>query len=198
LSTKEKEVTAYHEAGHAIVAAVLVHSDPVHKVSIVSRGRASGYTLKLPSQDKYLKTKSEFEADLAVLLSGYSAEQLIFNELTTGASNDLKVASDIARRMVTQFGMSEKLGPLSYGDVQEAVFMGREMIHERNYSEHVAQQIDVEVRTLVESAVKTAKEVLTSSMAEFKKVALHLIEKETIEQGEFYALIGKPAPTQVV
>jgi cell division protease FtsH len=196
LSVKEKEVTAYHEAGHAIVAAVLVHSDPVHKVSIISRGRAGGYTLKLPSQDKYLKTKSEFEADLAVLLSGYSAEQLVFNELTTGASNDLKVASDLARKMVTQFGMSEKLGPLSYGDVQEAVFLGREMIHERNYSEQVAQQIDTEVRQLIEKAVKTAKEVITASMAQFKKVALHLIEKETIEQAEFYALIGKPVPMQ--
>jgi cell division protease FtsH len=194
LSTKEKEVTAFHEAGHAIVAAALVHSDPVHKVSIVSRGRAGGYTLKLPSQDKYLKTKSEFEADLAVLLSGYSAEQLIFNELTTGASNDLKVASDLARRMVTQFGMSEKLGPLSYGDVQEAVFLGREMIHERNYSEHIAQQIDAEVRALIDGAVATAKQVLNDSMAEFKKVAAHLIDKETIEQEEFYALIGKPVP----
>ncbi len=198
LSAKEKEVTAYHEAGHAIVAAALVHSDPVHKVSIISRGRAGGYTLKLPSQDKYLKTKSEFEADLAVLLSGFSAEQIVFNELTTGASNDLKIASDLARKMVTQFGMSEKLGPLSYGDVQEAVFLGREMIHERNYSEQVAQQIDIEVRALVEQAVKTAKEVITASMDAFKKVAMHLIEKETIEQVEFYALIGKPVPVQSV
>jgi cell division protease FtsH len=198
LSKKEKEVTAYHEAGHAIVAATLVHSDPVHKVSIISRGRAGGYTLKLPSQDKYLKTKSEFEADLAVLLSGYSAERLIFNEITTGASNDLKVASDIARKMVTQYGMSEKLGPLSYGDVQEAVFLGREMIHERNYSEQVAQQIDTEVRAVIEDALKTAQRILSESMDSFKKVAAHLIEKETIEQVEFYTLIGKPIPTQAV
>ena len=131
-----------------------------------------------------------------MLLSGFSAEQIIFNELTTGASNDLKIASDLARRMVTQFGMSEKLGPLSYGDIQEAVFLGREMIHERNYSEHIAQQIDTEVRALVEQAVKTAKEVLAASMDAFKKVAAHLIEKETIEQAEFYALIGKPVPVQ--
>lgn len=198
LSVKEKEVTAYHEAGHAIVAAALVHSDPVHKVSIISRGRAGGYTLKLPSQDKYLKTKSEFEADLAVLLSGFSAEQLVFNELTTGASNDLKVASDLARKMVTQFGMSEKLGPLSYGETHESIFLGRELMHDRNYSEHIAQQIDTEVRALVEQAVKTAKEVLATSMDAFKKVAAHLIEKETIEQEEFYALIGKPVPVQAV
>lgn len=198
LSVKEKEVTAYHEAGHAIVAATLVNSDPVHKVSIISRGRAGGYTLKLPSQDKYLKTKSEFEADLAVLLSGFSAEQIVFNELTTGAANDLKVASDIARKMVTQFGMSEKLGPLSYGETHESIFLGRELMHDRNYSEDVAQQIDAEVRTLVENAVNTAKRVISASMEEFKKVAAHLIEKETIEQAEFYALIGKPIPAQAV
>ncbi len=198
LSTKEKEVTAYHEAGHAIVASTLLHSDPVHKVSIISRGRAGGYTLKLPSQDKYLKTKSEFEADLAVLLSGFSAEQIMFNELTTGASNDLKVATDLARRMVTQFGMSEKMGPLSYGEIHESPFLGRELMHERNYSEQVAQQIDAEIRTLIEGAVATAKEVITSNMEGFKKVAVHLIEKETIEQAEFYALIGKPVPVQIV
>ena len=195
LSKREKEVTAHHEAGHAIVAAFTPKSDPVHKVSIISRGRAGGYTLKLPSQDKYLKTKSEFEAELAVLLGGYSAEQLIFHELTTGAANDLKVASDLARRMVTQFGMSEKLGPLSYGDNQEAVFLGREMIHERNYSEHVAQQIDVEVRGIVEMAMASAKRVIGEQMANLKKVAAHLIEKETIEQAEFYSLIGHSLPT---
>ena len=198
LSVKEKEVTAYHEAGHAIVASTLVHSDPVHKVSIISRGRAGGYTLKLPSQDKYLKTKSEFEADLAVLLSGFSAEQIVFNELTTGAANDLKVATDLARKMVTQFGMSEKLGPLSYGETHESIFLGRELMHDRNYSEHIAQAIDAEVRALVEHAVNTAKEVITASMDAFKKVAAHLIEKETIEQAEFYALIGKPVPVQAV
>jgi cell division protease FtsH len=198
LSAKEKEVTAYHEAGHAIIASALLHSDPVHKVSIISRGRAGGYTLKLPSQDKYLKTKGEFQADLAVLLGGFSAEQLVFNELTTGASNDLKVASDLARKMVTQFGMSEKLGPLSYGESHESLFLGRELMHERNYSEHVAQEIDAEIRALIETAVSTAKKIITENMDAFKKVAVHLIEKETIEQAEFYALIGKPAPAQTV
>lgn len=196
LSPREKEITAHHEAGHAVVAAFTPHSDPVHKISIISRGRAGGYTLKLPSQDKYLKTKSEFEAELAVLLGGYTAERTIFNELTTGAANDLKVASDLARRMVTQFGMSDKLGPLSYGDNAQEVFIGREMIHERNYSEHVAQQIDVEVRELIEAAMTRAKEVITKNMESLKKVAAHLIDKETIEQAEFYALIGQPAPVQ--
>jgi len=198
LSPKEKEITAYHEAGHAIVAASLPHSDPVHKVSIISRGRAGGYTLKLPSQDKYLKTKSEFIAELAILLSGYAAEQVVFNELTTGASNDLRVASDLARRMVTQYGMSEKLGPLSYGEPHESPFLGRELMHQRNYSEHTAQQIDAEVLTLVEGAKETARGIIISKMGQLKKVALHLIEKETIEQKEFYALIGEPSPIHVV
>ncbi|MBP6885783.1 MAG: ATP-dependent zinc metalloprotease FtsH [Candidatus Pacebacteria bacterium] len=196
LSKKEKEVTAYHEAGHAIVAATLPHSDPVHKVSIISRGRAGGYTLKLPSQDKYLKTKSEFQAELAVLLSGYASEQIIFNELTTGASNDLRVASDLARRMVTQYGMSEKLGPLSYGETHESIFLGRELMHERNYSEHVAQLIDAEALALVQSAIETARGIITSKMEQLKKIAAHLIEKETIEQDEFYALIGEPSPVK--
>ena len=196
LSPREKEVTAFHEVGHAIIAATVPHSDPVHKVSIISRGRAGGYTLKLPSQDKYLRTKGEFEAELAVLLGGYTAERLVFNELTTGASNDLKIASDIARRMVTQFGMSEKLGPLSYGDVQEAVFLGREMIHERNYSEAVAQEIDKEVRALVDRAVATATKVLTEKRETLNAVAGVLVEKETLEQAEFYELIGQPVPVQ--
>ncbi len=198
LSKREKEVTAHHEAGHAIVAATLTHSDPVHKVSIISRGRAGGYTLKLPSQDKYLKTKSEFEAELAVLLGGYSAEQLVFNELTTGGSNDLKVASDLARRMVTQFGMSEKLGPITYGETHESIFLGRELMHDRTYSEQIAQEIDKEVRALIEGAMTTAKKVIHDNMESLKKVALTLIEKETLEQADFYALIGQPVPPQVV
>ena len=197
LSKKEKEVTAYHEAGHAIVAASLPGSDPVHKVSIISRGRAGGYTLKLPSQDKYLKSKTEFEAELAVLLAGHTAEETIFNELTTGASNDLRVASDLARRMVSQYGMSEKLGPLSYGETHESIFLGRELMHDRNYSEHTAQLIDTEVLALVEQAKKTARGIIEEKMEQLKKVALHLIEKETIEQGEFYELIGQVVPDQM-
>lgn len=195
LSVREKEVTAYHEAGHAIVAAFTPHSDPVHKISIISRGRVGGYTLKLPSQDKYLKTKSEFDAELAVLMGGSSAERLLFNELTTGAANDLKVASDLAHRMVTEFGMSEKLGPLSYGDTHESIFLGRELMHDRSYSEHIAQQIDAEVRALADRAVVTATDILHARIDQLKKVAAALIEKETLEQAEFYAIIGLPVPT---
>src|SRR3989344_2868486 len=144
LSKKEKEITAYHEAGHALIAVSLPHSDPVHKVSIVSRGRAGGYTLKLPSEDKHLRSKAEFESELAVLLGGYAAEKTIFKDTTTGASNDLKVASDLARKMVTQFGMSEKLGPITYGEKDELVFLGKEISSTKNYSETIAFQIDQE------------------------------------------------------
>jgi cell division protease FtsH len=196
LSVKEKEITAYHEAGHAIVAASLPHSDPVHKVSIISRGRAGGYTMKLPSQDKYIKSKSEFQAELAVFLGGFAAEQVAFHEFTTGAANDLKIASDLARHMVTQFGMSEKLGPLTYGETHESIFLGRELMHDRDYSEHIAQQIDAEVRALIDGAVVTAQRILTEKLETLKKVSATLVEKETLEQAEFYAIIGRPVPVQ--
>ncbi len=194
LSTKEKEVTAYHEAGHAIVAALLPNSDPVHKVSIISRGRAGGYTLKLPSQDKYIKSRSEFEAELAVLMGGFAAEQAMFHERTTGAVNDLKVASDLTRRMVMQYGMSEKLGPLTYGETHESIFLGRELMHDRDYSEHTAQEIDAEVRVFIDRAVATATRQLAEHMEILKGVAATLIEKETLEQAEFYAIIGREVP----
>jgi cell division protease FtsH len=197
LSVKEKEITAYHEAGHAVTATSIPESDPVHKISIISRGHTGGYTLKLPSQDKYIKSKSEFEAELAVLMGGFAAEQLIFNERTTGAMNDLKVASDLARRMVTQYGMSEKLGPLTYGETHESIFLGRELMHDRDYSEHTAQDIDAEVRVLIDQAVATAVKNLSERLDALKKVATTLIEKETLEQAEFYAIIGQAVPVQM-
>ncbi|HXV26626.1 MAG TPA: ATP-dependent zinc metalloprotease FtsH [Candidatus Paceibacterota bacterium] len=193
MSAKEKEVTAFHEAGHALVAASVPHSDPVHKVSIIARGRAGGYTMKLPSEDKYLKTKSEFEAELAVLLGGYTAEQLVFKELTTGASNDLKQASELARRMVTRFGMSEKLGPVTYGHEHDSIFLGREMTYERNYSETMALRIDEEVTGLIVRAMKTARDALTRRMQKLHLIAHELIAKETLEQDEFNSLIGQAA-----
>ena len=190
LSKKEKEITAYHEAGHALIAVSLPHSDPVHKVSIVSRGRALGYTLKLPNEDKHLKSRTEFESELAVLLGGYAAEKTIFKDTTTGATNDLKVASDLARKMVTQFGMSEKLGPITYGEKDELVFLGKEMGHTKNYSETIAFQIDNEVKKLVSKGLATAKRVLTQKIATLHKIARELITKETLEQKEFYALVS--------
>jgi len=188
-SKKEKEITAFHEAGHALVAISLPHTDPVHKVSIVSRGRAGGYTLKLPTEDKHLKSRSEFESELAVLLGGYAAEKIMFKEVTTGASNDLRVASDLARRMVTEFGMSESLGPITYGDKDELVFLGKELSNQKNYSETIAYEIDKEIKRLVTKGLTLAKKVLTEKINLLNKIARELITKETLEQKEFYALI---------
>ena len=189
-SKKEKEITAYHEAGHALVAISLPHTDPVHKVSIVSRGRAGGYTLKLPTEDKHLRSKPEFESELAVLFGGYVSEKTIFKNVTTGASNDLRVASDLARKMVTQYGMSDTLGPITFGEKDELIFLGKEISSTKNYSETIAFQIDQEVKKLVSGALASAKKVLEAKMDILHKIAQELIAKETLEQKEFYALIG--------
>lgn len=190
LSVKEKEITAYHEAGHALVAASLPHSDPVHKVSIVSRGRAGGYTLKVPSEDKHLRSKAEFETELAVLLGGYVAEKTVFKDTTTGASNDLRVASNLARKMVTQFGMSDKLGPITFGEKEEQVFLGKEISHSKNYSETIAHQIDEEVSKLIHNALETTRRIITEKMATLEKIAKELVARETLEKDDFYALIS--------
>ena len=188
-SKKEKEITAYHEAGHAIVATFMPHTDPVHKISIISRGRAGGYTLKLPSEDKHLRSRSEFESELAVLLGGYTAEKIIFKELTTGASNDLKVASELARKMVTQYGMSDKIGPVVYKQNEEMVFLGKEISGDKTYSETTAFAIDKEITQLISKALKKAREVITKKMDTLTRVAQTLIEKEVLEQKEYYALV---------
>ena len=190
LSKKEKEIAAYHEAGHALVNASLPHTDPVHKVSIISRGKAAGYTLKLPEEDKHLRTKSEFIDELAVLLGGYVAEELVFNELTTGASSDLEIASNLARKLVTQYGMS-KLGPITYGRFYRSQFLDQEYAIEKNYSEKVATQIDEEVKKLIDSAYNTAKKILTRRRRTLNKLAKILIEKETIERKEFMKIVGR-------
>ncbi|MEK7076266.1 MAG: ATP-dependent zinc metalloprotease FtsH, partial [Patescibacteria group bacterium] len=164
-SKKEKEITAYHEAGHALVACSLPYTDPIHKVSIVSRGRAGGYTLKLPTEDKHLRSRSEFESELAVLLGGYAAEKIIFKDTTTGASSDLKVASDLARKMITQYGMSDNLGPITFGEKEELVFLGKEISTQKNYSETIAFQIDEEIKKLITGGLTSAKKVLTQKIA---------------------------------
>jgi len=189
MSKKEKEITAYHEAGHALVASALPNSDPVHKVSIVSRGHAGGFTMKVPSEDKYLKSRPEFESELAVLLAGYAAEKLVFKETTTGASNDLKVASDLARRMVTQYGMSDTLGPITFGEKEELVFLGKELSHHQNYSESIAFAIDKEIKKLIMKGLSAAKKILTERVDKLNLIAKELIKKETLEQKEFYALV---------
>lgn len=189
ISEKEKEITAYHEAGHALVAAGLKDSDPVHKVSVVSRGRAGGYTLKLPLEDQHLKTKAQFLADIAVALGGHATEKLVFGDVTTGASNDLSVASETARLLVTRYGMSDKLGPMTFGRTQEMIFLGREISTEKNYSEEVAQEIDEEAKGFIDRAYTVAEKILKSYRPALDKVAKALIEKETLEQDDFYAIL---------
>ena len=189
LSSKEKEITAYHEAGHALVAAMLPGTDPVHKISIISRGRAGGYTMKLPIEDRHLHTRTEFLSDLSVMLAGYTAEQEVFHELTTGASNDLQKVTELARRLVTQFGMSEKLGPMTFGHQEELVFLGKEIHESRNYSETTAFEIDKEIRQYIHDAHLVAQKVIATNRKKLDVIAKRLIEKETIERDEFAALM---------
>ena len=188
LSKKEKEITAYHEAGHALTAKSLPGTDPVHKISIISRGQAAGYTLKLPASDKHLHSKTYFINEISILLAGYATEKLIFNEITTGASNDLKRASELARKLVTQYGMSD-LGPVSFGQHDEWVFLGKELGEQRNYSERVASEIDKEIAKFISNAMKKTEEIITSKREILKKIADRLIEKETIEREEFEKLV---------
>ncbi|MBI1984998.1 MAG: ATP-dependent zinc metalloprotease FtsH [Candidatus Wildermuthbacteria bacterium] len=191
LSKKEKEITAYHEGGHALVAASLPHADPVRKISIISRGRAGGYTLKLPTEDKYLKTKTEFLADLAVMMGGYCAEKIVFKDITTGASNDLQNASEIARKLVKEYGMSEKIGPVTFGERQAFGFFPGEFGESESYSEAMAKTIDGEIAKILETARAMAERVLRHKRPTLDTLAKILIQKETIEREEFEKIIGK-------
>jgi len=190
LSEKEKEIAAYHEAGHALVASFLPETEPIRKISIIARGRAAGYTLKLPAKEKYIKTKKEFLSELATLLGGYTTEKLVFKEITTGASNDLEKASELARKLVKEYGMSEKLGPIAFGEKEEMIFLGKEIGEQRNYSEEVAAKIDQEVSFFIRNAETTARRVLQQRRRLLDKIAKVLIEKETIEREEFEKLIN--------
>ncbi len=188
ISEKEKKITAFHEGGHALVAAGVKDTDPVQKVSIVSRGFAGGYTMKIPDEDQHLKMKAQFLADLAMMMGGYAAEKLIFDDVSTGASNDLKEATELARRLVMRYGMSE-LGPMTFGDTQEMVFLGREISTEKNYSEHVAGEIDAQVRGFITRAYDIAEKVLKTNKDALTAIADTLIEKEVLEHDDFYALL---------
>ncbi|HXK31892.1 MAG: cell division protein FtsH [Candidatus Nealsonbacteria bacterium RBG_13_38_11] len=190
LSKKEKEIAAFHEAGHALVSDSLAGTEPVRKISIVARGMAAGYTLKMPMEERSIKTKSEFLAEMATLLAGYCAEKLKFKEITTGAGNDLERASQLARKLVKEYGMSS-LGPISFGEKEEFVFLGKEISEQRNYSEEIAGQIDKEVEKFIRNAESQASKILTKKKALLEKIAKTLIEKETIEREEFEALLGK-------
>jgi cell division protease FtsH len=188
LSKREKEITAYHETGHALVASVLPYADPVHKISIISRGRAAGYTLKLPFEDRRMQSRKEFLDDIAVSLGGYIAEKMLFDDLTTGASNDLQVLTALARDMVTKYGMSDKLGPVALeGDVHRVMF--GHGTGEKEYSEKVSAEIDAEVSSIIENAYKSAEHILKKHKKALDAIAKKLIEVETIERDEFEKLL---------
>ena len=194
ITPEEKTIIAYHEGGHAVVQRVLPKCDPVSKVTIVSRGMALGFTMSLPSEDRYLHSKSEFEDKIAGMLAGHVSEELVFGDTTTGASNDIERATGLARAMVTQYGMSENLGPLSFGKKDEMIFLGREISEQRNYSDEVAAKIDAEVREIIDRAYQRAKEALTTQREVLDKLAALLIEKETIEGEEFESLFAGVLP----
>jgi len=191
ISEKERSRTAYHEAGHAVVAAALPDADPIQKISIVSRGRAGGYTMKLPFEEARLKTKSQFIADIVMLVAGHASEKEFFKDVSTGASDDLKRASEISRAIVTRYGMSDKLGPVAYGNTEETVFLGREITTSKNYSDNTAEEIDKEVRSFIDTAYGTAITIIKKHKRAIQKVADELVQKEVLEQEEFYALINK-------
>ncbi len=195
ISPKEKEVIAYHESGHALVARMLPGADPVHKISIVARGMALGYTKQLPTEDRYLTTRSQLKDTLATLLGGHAAEELIFNERSTGPHNDIQRVTDYARRMVTDYGMSDKLVTRTFGNKQEMVFLGREISEQRDYSDRAALEIDREINKLIDEAYTVAKKVLADNKDKLIELAQKLIEKETLEGDELESVfknIGLP------
>ena len=197
ISEREKELTAYHEAGHAVVGHLLPHADPVAKVTIVSRGTTGGHTRSLPEEDRHLWTLNQFNDMMAMAMGGRVSEELNFNEVTTGASNDLEQATNIARTMVTRYGMSEKLGPRTFGKREELVFLGREISEQRDYSDSVAQTIDEEVHALIDSAYKSAKKVLSENKEQLVKLSKYLIENETAEGEYLEELFGsRPSDEQ--
>jgi cell division protease FtsH len=189
MSDKERRITAYHEMGHAIVGHYLPHSDPIHKISVISRGQALGYTISLPGEDKFLTTRAELQDTMAMTLGGRAAEEICFDEVTTGASNDLEKVTATAKQMVMRFGMSEKLGPRVFGHDQGQPFLGREFSSEPDYSDEIAREIDDEIRRIVENAHVQAKEILHQRRESLTLLSEILIKRETIEKDEFEALL---------
>ncbi|MFW6075436.1 MAG: ATP-dependent zinc metalloprotease FtsH, partial [Chloroflexota bacterium] len=194
ISDRERLMTAYHEAGHALAARELPHADPVHKVSIIARGMAGGYTRILPGEDRAFWTKAQFEDTLAYMMGGRVAEEIVFDEISTGASNDIERASALARRMVTEFGMSEKLGPLALGKKDELVFLGREINDQRNYSDEIAFEIDKEIRRLIDAAYQRAHQILHDHQEKLELIAMLLMDRETIDGDELEELFDTPRP----
>ena len=193
MNEAERKVTAYHEAGHALVAHLLPHADPVQKVSIISRGRALGYTLKMPIEDRSSRKRVEYIEDIAVMLGGYSAEKIFFGDITTGASNDMQQATRVARNMVTQWGMSDKLGPRIYGEREDSLYLGREMSGSRDYSESTAVIIDAEIDILIKQGLETAQRLITENREAMDRIGKALLVEETLERAAFLKVSGLPA-----
>jgi cell division protease FtsH len=197
MSEKERLITAYHEMGHALVGHFLEHSDPVHKISVISRGQALGYTISMPQEDRFLTTRAELKDTMAMTLGGRAAEELIFGEITTGASNDIEKVTATAKQMVMRFGMSEKLGPRVFGHDHGQPFLGREFSTEPDYSDEIAREIDDEVRRIIEAAHQRAREILTEHQTELTKISEILVKRETIEKEEFLALLAGKSEEEV-
>ena len=194
ISPREKEISAYHESGHALTAKMLPNADPVHKVSIIARGIMGGWTRLLPTEDRHIWTKSQYEDSLAVSLGGRVAEEITFGELTTGAQHDIEEATKLARRMVTEYGMSERLGPRTFGQRQELIFLGREISEQRDYSDKIAEEIDEEVHNIIQRAYDTAKQILTANKEKLKQLAQALIAHETLDEPELNKILDGLAP----
>jgi cell division protease FtsH len=193
MSEKERRITAFHEMGHAIVGHYLEHSDPVHKISVIGRGQALGYTISMPQEDRFLTTRAELTDSMAMTLGGRAAEEIVFSEITTGASNDLEKVTSTAKAMVMRYGMSERLGPRVFGHDHSQPFLGREFGSEPDYSDEIAREIDDEIRRVVEGAHQRARDILTEYRETLDTVSEILIRRETIEKGEFEALLlGTP------
>jgi len=192
ITPEEKRIVAYHEAGHAVVAHAIAEADPVHKVTIVARGMMGGFTMALPEEERTLVSRNKLKADMAFMLGGRAAEELVFDDITSGASNDLEKVTKVARSMVTRLGMSDELGPMVYGQKEELIFLGREISEQRDYSESIAERIDAEVRVLVQQAHDRARSLLTQYRAQLDAVAQRLIELETIDRAEFERVFAEP------
>ena len=197
MSEKERLITAYHEMGHAIVGHYLEHSDPVHKISVISRGQALGYTISMPQEDRFLTTRAELNDTMAMTLGGRAAEEIVFGEITTGASNDLEKVTATAKQMVMRFGMSEKLGPRVFGHDHGQPFLGREFSTEPDYSDEIAREIDDEVRRIVEAAHQRARDILTEHRQRPRSISEILVKRETIEKEEFIALLEGKSEEEV-
>ncbi|MDD2786078.1 MAG: ATP-dependent zinc metalloprotease FtsH [Patescibacteria group bacterium] len=193
MNENERKITAFHEVGHALIAHMLPHADPVQKISIISRGRAAGYTIKTPTEDRHMRAREEYVEDLSVMLGGYAAEQIVFGDITTGASSDMRSATQLAKDMVMQWGMSAALGPRVYGEREDMIFLGRNIHENRDYSEKIAEKIDNEIDKLITEALERAKQIINDNRSAMNKVSEVLMEKETLERDAFLAAIEIPS-----